>query len=63
VYVCKFFVVSTGDGILLDDSGLELDGPDRFEVEQDLLKAELQKIHDLENKSLDDKSEDTSDVE
>jgi hypothetical protein len=38
-------------------------GPDKFKVDQDLLKAELQNIHNLEKKSLDDKIEDTNDVD
>jgi hypothetical protein len=69
VYVFKVFgsthfaIASTENGILPEDPDLEPDDSDNIEVEEDLLKAELKKIHDLENKSLDDEIESTSDVE
>jgi hypothetical protein len=69
VYVFNFFsstniyVESTENGILQEEPGPESSDPDLFEDEEDLLRSELEKIHDLENKSLDDENEDTSNLD
>jgi hypothetical protein len=42
---------------------LERDESNIYEDEQDLLKAELQKIHDLKNRPLEDDNEDTGHID
>jgi hypothetical protein len=69
VYVFKIFlsthfdVTSTENGILPENLNPEPDDSENFEDEEDLLKAELKKIHDLEDKPLNDETEYTSDVD
>ncbi len=58
-----FDVTSTENGILPENLNPEPDDSENFEDEEDLLKAELKKIHDLEDKPLNDETEYTSDVD
>jgi hypothetical protein len=56
-------VTPTQNGILLEESGSESDGAGESEHENDLLDAELLKIHALETESFQDKIEDVTDGE
>jgi hypothetical protein len=54
----NIYLEATGNGIQGNNSGLEPDDPNIYDDEQDLLKAELQKIHDLEDRTLENDNED-----
>jgi hypothetical protein len=60
-FVCStnIYVPATENGIQMNNFCSEQDNPNIFEDEQDLLRAELQKIHDLDNRSLEGDNEDT----
>jgi hypothetical protein len=56
-------VEPTENGILVAESGSDSDSVDESEIKNDLLRAELVKIHALEGECLKDKVDDESDVE
>jgi hypothetical protein len=59
----SFDIHCTQNRILPEECISEQDGVVNLADQDDLLEAELKKMHDLENKPPDEKIEDTSDVE